>query len=198
MANYEVVVDDGGGIHLYIFDGDGNVTHAGAHFEYCQGALALALDALDSGERIDFEDLFIEGGDFEDPQVPQKDYDDWTVEEYERGLLAKGMNGVRTIYGYSDELRMTGEYTQSESTKSEYVRSHMKMAPYWRIAKAIIASIPASLIEPLTAEQLVVVADALHAAHESGTAKAEAEILAEGAIYSPKHERMLEIEVPNV
>jgi hypothetical protein len=85
----------------------------------------------------------------------------------------------------------------SNEEKFSYVRSHIKMAPCWRTAKAIIASIPASLIAPLTAEQLIVVADALHSAHESGKAKAEAEILAEGAIYSPKHERMLEIEVPN-
>jgi hypothetical protein len=38
---------------------------------------------------------------------------------------------------------------------------------------------------------------ALHDSHEVGKAKAEEEILAEGAIYSPKHERMLEIEVPH-
>lgn len=82
--------------------------------------------------------------------------------------------------------------------KLNYVRKQMKMAPFWRSAKAIIASIPPSLIATLTAEQLVVVADALHASHEAGKAKAEAEVLAEGATYSPKHERMLEIEAPNV
>lgn len=86
----------------------------------------------------------------------------------------------------------------SNEEKLSYVCSRMKMAPFQRTAKAIVASIPASLIEPLTAEQLVGVADALHAAHETGKAKAEAEILAEGAIFSPKHGRMLEIEVPNV
>jgi hypothetical protein len=81
--------------------------------------------------------------------------------------------------------------------KISYVRNHMKMTPFWRTSRAIIASIPAPLIENLTAEQLVVVADALHAAHEAGKAKAEKEILTEGAIYSPKHGRMLELEVPN-
>lgn len=86
----------------------------------------------------------------------------------------------------------------SNEEKLSYVSSRMKMAPYSRTAKAIIASIPASLIEHLTAEKLVVVADALHSAHEAGKAKAEAEILAERAIFSPKHGRMLEIEVPNV
>lgn len=85
----------------------------------------------------------------------------------------------------------------SNNEKLSNVRSRMKMAPYSRTAKAIIASIPASLIEPLTAQQLVVIADALHLAHEAGKAKAEAEILSEGAIFSPKHGRMLEIEVPN-
>jgi hypothetical protein len=85
----------------------------------------------------------------------------------------------------------------SNEEKLSYVRNQMKMAPFQRTAKAIIASIPASLIATLSAEQLVVVADALHDAHNTGKAKAEAEILAEGAIYSPKYERMLEIEVPN-
>jgi hypothetical protein len=85
----------------------------------------------------------------------------------------------------------------SNVEKLSYVRSQMKMAPFQRTAKAIIASIPVTLIEHLSAEQLVVVADALHSAHEAGKAKAETEILAEGAIYSPKHECMLEIEVPH-
>lgn len=85
----------------------------------------------------------------------------------------------------------------SNEEKLSYVRSKMKMAPFQRTAKAIIASIPVTLIENLSGEQLVEVADALHAAHEAGKAKAEAEVLAEGAIYSPKHERMLEIEVPH-
>ncbi len=85
----------------------------------------------------------------------------------------------------------------SNEEKLIYVRNNIKMAPFWRTAKAIIASIPVTLIEHLSGEQLVVVADALHEAHESGKAKAEAEILAEGAIFSPKHGRMLEIEVPN-
>jgi hypothetical protein len=63
--------------------------------------------------------------------------------------------------------------------KTRYVRSHMKMSLFGRTAKAILASIPESLVNSLTAEQLVVIADALHAAHEAGKAKAEAEILAE-------------------
>ena len=85
----------------------------------------------------------------------------------------------------------------SNEEKLSYFRKQMKMAPFHHTAKAIVASIPVSLIAPLTAEQLVLVADALHSAHEKGKAKAEAEILAEGAIYSPKHERMLEIEMPH-
>ena len=85
----------------------------------------------------------------------------------------------------------------SNEEKFSYVRTHLKMVPFRRTAKAILASIPASLIEALTVEQLVVVADALHAGHEAGKAKAEEEILAEGAIWSPKHGRLLEIEVPN-
>jgi len=108
--------------------------------------------------------------------------------------FATGLNRPAEMLATAPE----GDRNMSNDEKLNYVRSHIKMAPFWRTAKAIIKSIPVSMIEPLTGEQLVVVADALHAAHESGKAKAEAEILAEGAIYSPKHERMLEIEVPNV
>lgn len=82
--------------------------------------------------------------------------------------------------------------------KLEHVRKNIKMAAFHRTVKAITASIPLSLVKSLTAEQLVVVADALHRAHEAGKAKAEQEVLTEGAIYSPKHGRMLEIEVPSV
>ena len=82
--------------------------------------------------------------------------------------------------------------------KLRYVRKNMKMAPFRRTAEAIMASIPVTLIAQLTAAQLVVVADALHAAHGGGKARAEAEVLAEGAIYSPRHGRLLEVEVPNV
>jgi predicted cobalt transporter CbtA len=81
--------------------------------------------------------------------------------------------------------------------KLHHVFNRMKMAAFTRTVEAIVASILMSLIQPLTAEQLVLVADALHAAHQAGKAKAEEEILAEGAICSPKHGRMLEIEVPN-
>ncbi|MFP5229452.1 MAG: hypothetical protein ACLGXA_17715 [Acidobacteriota bacterium] len=85
----------------------------------------------------------------------------------------------------------------SNKEKLERVRTNMKMAAFRRTANAIVASIPPSLVESLTAEQLVVVADALHGAHEAGKVKAEEEALIEGAIWSPKHERMLKIEVPN-
>jgi hypothetical protein len=85
----------------------------------------------------------------------------------------------------------------SNEEKLSYVLNQMKMAHYRRTAKAIVASIPASLIESLTAKQLAVVADALHASHEAGKAKAEEEILAEGAIFSSQHGRMLEIEMPH-
>ena len=85
----------------------------------------------------------------------------------------------------------------TNTEKLNHVRSHMKMAAFGGTANAIASCILPSLIALLTAEQLVVVADALNAAHQAGKAKAEEEILTEGAIYSPKHERMLEIEVPH-
>lgn len=58
------------------------------------------------------------------------------------------------------------------------------------------ASVHSILLVMLISSSIIQLA-ALHASHEVGKAKAEEEILAEGAIYSPKHERMLEIEVPH-
>jgi hypothetical protein len=78
-------------------------------------------------------------------------------------------------------------------TKLETVRNKMKMAAYHRTADAIIKSIPPQLVEELTSEQLILVADALHTAHQSGKAAAERDILIEGAIYSPTAGKMLEI-----
>lgn len=77
--------------------------------------------------------------------------------------------------------------------KLEIVRKRMKMSPFHRTANAIIKSIPPQLIEELNSEQLILVADALHAAHQNGEAQAERDILAEGAIYSPTAGNMLEI-----
>lgn len=77
------------------------------------------------------------------------------------------------------------------TTKEKYVRQHMRMGDFPTTADAIIDSIPASLFDSLTGEQLVVVADALHAAHQAGKAVAEREILAEGAIYSAGRMREL-------
>ena len=73
------------------------------------------------------------------------------------------------------------------------IRQRMKMAAYGRTAAAIMAQIPDALIERLTSTQLVLVADAIHAAHQGGKARGEADVLVEGAIYSPKHGKMLEI-----
>jgi len=81
----------------------------------------------------------------------------------------------------------------SETDKMNAVRQQMKMGSFHRTADAILASIPQRLVDELSAKQLVLVADALHAAHGSGRAKAEQEILTEGAIYSPAAGRMLEI-----
>jgi hypothetical protein len=78
-------------------------------------------------------------------------------------------------------------------TKLEIVRNKMKMAAYHRTADAIIKSIPPQLLEELTSAQLILVADALHAAHQSGQAAAERDILIEGAIYSPTAGKMLEV-----
>jgi hypothetical protein len=81
----------------------------------------------------------------------------------------------------------------THNTKITCTRIGMRMAAYDRTAAAIMAQIPDALIEQLTSAQLILVADAIHTAHQGGRAKAEADVLVEGAIYSPKHGKMLEI-----
>ena len=81
----------------------------------------------------------------------------------------------------------------THSTKITRVRRNISMAAYGRTAAAIMAQIPDALIDQLTSAQLVLVANAIHAAHQGGKAKAEKDVLAEGAIYSPKAGKMLEI-----
>ena len=81
----------------------------------------------------------------------------------------------------------------THNIKLSRIRQGMKMAAYSRTAAAIMAQIPDALIDRLTSAQLVLVADAIHAAHQGGKARGEADVLVEGAIYSPKHGKMLEI-----
>lgn len=81
----------------------------------------------------------------------------------------------------------------NHNTKIVRTRKGMKMAAYGSTSAAIMAQIPDALIEQLTSAQLILVADAIHAAHQGGKAKGEADVLIEGAIYSPKHGKMLEI-----
>ena len=80
----------------------------------------------------------------------------------------------------------------THNTKITRTRKGIKMAAFGRTATAIMAQIPDALIEQLTSAQLILVADAIHAAHQGGKAKGEADVLVEGAIYSPKHGKMLE------
>lgn len=81
----------------------------------------------------------------------------------------------------------------SHQIKINRVANNMKMAAYWRTAEAIMAQIPYVLVEQLTSAQLVMVADAIHAAHQGGKAKAERDVLSEGAIYDPRKSKMREI-----
>jgi len=81
----------------------------------------------------------------------------------------------------------------THSTKITRVRRNISMAAYGRTAAAILVQIPDDLFDQLTSAQLVLVADAIHAAHQGGKAKAEKDALIEGAIYSSRAGKMLEI-----
>jgi hypothetical protein len=81
----------------------------------------------------------------------------------------------------------------NHNTKIARVRRNMRMAAYGRTAQAILEQIPDALLEQLTSAQLVIVADAIHAAHQGGKAKGEADVLTEGAIYDPRKSKMREI-----
>jgi len=81
----------------------------------------------------------------------------------------------------------------SHTIKINRMRRNMQMAAYGSTTSAILTSIPDALLDALTSAQLVVVADALHAAHQAGKAQAERDVLAEGAIYSPRAGKMLEV-----
>ena len=81
----------------------------------------------------------------------------------------------------------------NHTIKINRIARNMQMAAYGRTSSAILASIPDALLDNLTSTQLVLVADALHAAHQAGKAQAERDMLAEGAIYSPASGRMLEV-----
>jgi hypothetical protein len=81
----------------------------------------------------------------------------------------------------------------THTTKINRIRHNMQMAAYGRTAQAIMASIPDDLFDRISAHDLTIIANALHAAHQAGKAKAEADVLDEGAIYSPKAGRMIEL-----
>jgi hypothetical protein len=97
------------------------------------------------------------------------------------------------ILGDSHEKNKATQECNGIADKMKALRQQMKMGAFGRTAHAILGSIPQRLANELSCDQLVLVADALHEAHQSGKAKAEEEILREGAIYSPVADRMLEI-----
>ena len=81
----------------------------------------------------------------------------------------------------------------SHAIKINRIARNMQMAAYGRTRTAILASIHDALLDALTSAQLVIVADALHTAHQAGKAQAERDVLTEGAIYSPVAGKMLEV-----
>lgn len=72
-----------------------------------------------------------------------------------------------------------------------------KIAPKLPMAtKEIWASIPDELIEQLTSKQLASMVNALDAHWHKATIHKENEIIAEGYVWSPKHQKLLDVVIP--
>lgn len=84
IQNFEVIEDNGGGLHLFVLDADGKVTWGGANYEYCGDALKEAVDLLmggatpeSEGWEANFESLF--------GVTAQDAYDEFTEEGRRNG-----------------------------------------------------------------------------------------------------------------
>lgn len=81
VLRFEVIEDNGGGLHLYIFDHNGRVTHAFHNWEYQKpGCLAENVAFLRAGGQVD-------AWDNNDPH-PQADYDTLTSYPYGYQIVA--------------------------------------------------------------------------------------------------------------
>lgn len=87
---YQVIEDNGGGLHLYVFSGSKCVwAHTG--YEYSPGNLVADLDALESGDdpRRDWE------GGADDPQAI---YDNITSYSHGWEIVAEGGKNIRKLH----------------------------------------------------------------------------------------------------
>lgn len=89
--DYTVIEDNGGGLHLYLFEpGTENVTMGFDGFEYAPGSLVESLDALDNGD-----DATTWDGKKDDAQA---DWDYVHQHEFGYAVICYGENGGRTLH----------------------------------------------------------------------------------------------------
>jgi hypothetical protein len=95
---YQVIEDNGGGLHLFVF-GDGGIDsgapiYAATNFEYSEGSLRDTLDTLDAGKRIEgWEDGM--SGELGDPA----EFYDGFADDGRGGweVVVQGADGKRTL-----------------------------------------------------------------------------------------------------
>lgn len=89
---YTVIEDNGGGLHLYVWQDD-QVVYGHSGYEHNPGQLTNDLRELDFGSDVETWD-----GNEDDPQA---EWDYWTPEMQRNGgyqIVARGKNGERSIY----------------------------------------------------------------------------------------------------
>lgn len=129
---YQVIEDNGGGLHLYVFSGAKCVwAHTG--YEYSPGNLVADLDALESGDdpRRDWD-----GG----ADDPQETYDNTTSYEYGWEIVADGGKNRRKLrkgrmgcaaqieFGVSDDERDAAQAAAALGSLGGSVTSEAKAA----------------------------------------------------------------------
>ncbi len=103
---YEVIEDNGGGLHLFVFDND-NPEFYIAGFEYSPGSLTASLDSLDGGATLD--DIELWDGLVDDPQ---SHYGGLIAHEYGWELVARNAGEGRELFpdamGRAAEIDLIG------------------------------------------------------------------------------------------
>lgn len=112
MSKYQVVEDNGGGLHLFVFRGR-KVIAGFSGYEYNVGNLSTDMNALESGgSTADWEGQM---------DTPQAAYDNLTGYQYGWQVVAEGGKGNRKLhkarmgraaqieFGVSDEERDTAQ-----------------------------------------------------------------------------------------
>jgi hypothetical protein len=133
IMKYKVIEDNGGGLHLYVFERGGRCIWAHNAYEYSPGNLSDDLDALEAGDdpRRDWE------GGADDPQALYE-----SISGYEFGweIVAEGSKRGRKLYkgrmgvaaqiefGVSDDERDTAMYAAMLGSKGGAATSPAKAA----------------------------------------------------------------------